>query len=555
VAATAVVYGFGVIDAENALAGLSNPAPVSVAGLYVVAGAVSRVDLLAPLLRVVAGSGTRRGALARLVVPSAGASAFVANTPILAMMVPAVVRWADENDTSPSRYLLPLSYATILGGSLTVVGTSTNLVASGLTVDHGLGELSLLDPGRIAAPVVVLGLILVVLTAPRLVPARRPPHAESDPTSRPLTVRMTVVAGGSLDGLTVAEAHLRELDGVYLAEIERGDLRVAPVGPDRRLSGGDRLVFVGDVDRVADLHAHAGLVPIAGESPLEGGVFHEVVVGSSSPLVGLTVRGVDFRSRHQAVVVAIDRSGERVSGKLGSETIRAGDSLMLRTGADFDADNITCKRDFLVVSRLGAAEPRVHDRVAMAATSLAVLAVVLLPLVGGVSILRSVTAAVGVLVVARTIRPRDVWGFVDLNVVAMIAAAIGLGRAVELSGLGDQLADGVINAVGTKGDFWAVLGVVLAAMILTEVITNVAAVALVFPTGLTVAASAGVDPKIMALGMAVGSSMSFLTPIGYQTNTMVWGPGRYRFVDYLRFGAPLWMVAWLGTTAMVVIVG
>jgi di/tricarboxylate transporter len=181
VAATAVVYGFGVIDAENALAGLSNPAPVSVAGLYVVAGAVSRVDLLAPLLRVVAGSGTRRGSLARLVVPSAGASAFVANTPILAMMVPAVVRWADENDTSPSRYLLPLSYATILGGSLTVVGTSTNLVASGLTVDHGLGELSLLDPGRIAAPVVVLGLILVVLTAPRLVPARRPPPRRDRP--------------------------------------------------------------------------------------------------------------------------------------------------------------------------------------------------------------------------------------------------------------------------------------------------------------------------------------------------------------------------------------
>jgi di/tricarboxylate transporter len=148
-----------------------------------------------------------------------------------------------------------------------------------------------------------------------------------------------------------------------------------------------------------------------------------------------------------------------------------------------------------------------------------------------------------------------VWEFVDLNVVAMIAAAIGLGRAVAVSGLADHLADGIIDSVGSAGDFWAVLGVLLAAMILTELITNVAAVALIFPTALTVAASTGIDPEIMALGVAVAASMSFLTPIGYQTNTMVWGPGRYRFSDYLRFGAPLWLVAWLGTTTMVVALG
>lgn len=555
VAATALVYGVGVIDAEDALAGLSNPAPVTVAGLYVVAGAVSRVDLLAPLVRTMAGPGGGRAALGRLVVPSAGASAFVANTPILAMLVPAVVRWADDNDTSPSRYLLPLSYATILGGALTVVGTSTNLVASGMADDAGLGEFSLLGPAKIAAPIAVVGLALIVLTASWLVPARRPPHAETDPVSGPLAVRMTVVGGGSLDGVTVGVANLRHLDGVYLAEIERGDMRVAPVGPDRRLSGGDRLVFVGDVDRVADLHAHEGLTPVAGEHPLEGGVFHEVVVGASSPLVGRTVRGVDFRSRHQAVVIAIDRAGERLSGKLGPESIRAGDTLMLRTGPDFDAEASSTRRDFLLVTRLGSAEPKAHDRMSVAATILAIAAVVLLPLIGDVTILRSVTAAVGVLIVSRAIRPRDVWEFIDLNVVAMIAAAIGLGRAVAVSGLADDLADGIIDSVGSAGDFWAVLGVLLAAMILTELITNVAAVALIFPTALTVAASTGIDPEIMVLGVAVAASMSFLTPIGYQTNTMVWGPGRYRFSDYLRFGAPLWLVAWLGSTTMVVALG
>ena len=255
------------------------------------------------------------------------------------------------------------------------------------------------------------------------------------------------------------------------------------------------------------------------------------------------------------MVIAIDRAGERLSGKLGPESIRAGDTLMLRTGPDFDAEASSTRRDFLLVTRLGSAEPKAHDRLSVAATILAIAAVVLLPLIGDVTILRSVTAAVGVLIVSRAIRPRDVWEFVDLNVIAMIAAAIGLGRAVAVSGLADDLADGILDSVGSAGDFWAVLGVLLAAMILTELITNVAAVALIFPTALTVAASTGVDPEIMVLGVAVAASMSFLTPIGYQTNTMVWGPGRYRFGDYVRFGAPLWLVAWLGATAMVVALG
>jgi di/tricarboxylate transporter len=555
VAATAFVYGVGVIEAEDALAGLSNPATVTIAGLYVVAGAVSHVDLLGPLIRRIAGPGAGRVTLGRLLVPSAASSAFVANTPVLAMMVPAVVRWADDNGNSPSRYLLPLSYATILGGALTVVGTSTNLVASGLADDSGLGDFSLFEPALVAGPIAVFGLILIVLTAPLLVPGRRPPHAETNPASQPLAVRMTVVAGGPLDGLNVGLANLRELDGVYLAEIERGDMRIAPVAPDRRLTAGDRLVFVGDVDRVGDLHAHPGLDPVAGEHPLDGGVFHEAVIGPTSPLVGRTVRGSDFRSRHQAVVIAIDRAGERLSGKLGPETLRAGDSLQLRAGPDFDPESSACRRDFILVTRMGAAEPVVDSPSAAVMPTVAVALVVLLPLVGDVSLLRAVTAAVGLLVLSRTIRPRDVWGFVNLNVVAMIAAAIGLGRAVAVSGLADDLADGIIDSLGSAGDFWAVLGVLLAAMILTEAITNVAAVALIFPTAVTVAGSTGIDPATMVIGVAVAASMSFLTPIGYQTNTMVWGPGRYRFGDYLRFGAPLWLVAWLGATTMVVLLG
>ena len=555
VAATSILYGIGVIEAEDALAGLSNPAPVSIAGLYVVAGAVSQVDLLGPLVRSIAGPRAGRVALGRLLLPSSGASAFVANTPILAMMVPAVVRWADDNGRSPSRYLLPLSYATILGGALTVVGTSTNLVASGLAEDAGLGHFSLLEPARVSGPVAIVGLVLIVLLAPNLVPARRPPHAETAPSSQPLAIRMTVVPEGALDGRTVGLANLRDLDGVYLAEIERGDMKISPVAPDRRLSGGDRLVFVGDFGQLGDLHGHPGLEPVAGEHPLEGGVFHEAVIGPASPLVGRTVRGIDFRARHQAVVIAIDRAGERLSGKLGPERIRAGDSLLLRAGTDFDPESPVAHRDFMMVNRMGESEePRRDWREALVPTA-AVAVVALPPLVADVSVLRSVTMAVGLLVVTRTVRPRDIWGMIDLNVVAMIAAAIGLGRAVAVSGLADRLAEGIIDIVGSGGDFWVVLGLLLVAMILTELMTNVAAVALVFPIALTVAGSTGLEPDVVVIGVAVAASMSFLTPIGYQTNTMVWGPGRYRFSDYVRFGTPMWLMSWFGTTAMVTAVG
>jgi di/tricarboxylate transporter len=167
-------------------------------------------------------------------------------------------------------------------------------------------------------------------------------------------------------------------------------------------------------------------------------------------------------------------------------------------------------------------------------------------------VLRAVTIAAGVLVVGGVIRPRDVWRLIDLRIVTMIAAALGLGRAVAVSGLADQVADVIVEATSGSGDLTAVLGVLLAAMVLTEAVTNAAAVALVFPTALSVAESTGVDPRRMAIGVAVAASASFLTPIGYQTNTMVWGPGRYRVSDYLRLGTPLCLVAWVGTSLMVV---
>ena len=487
VGATAFVYAVGVIGADDALSGLSNPAPIAVAGLYLVAGAVSQADLLSPVVRRLVGSGGGgRRSLARLAVPAAGASAVLANTPIVAMLVPTVVQWCDQRRVSASRFLLPLSYATILGGALTVVGTSTNLVASGLAEETGLGAFDLFEPATIALPVAVVGLAVTIGFGPVLLPPRRRPR-EDDPDERPFTLVLRVVPEGPLVGRTVEAAGLRHLDGVYLVEIERVDSVVAPVAPDRRLDSDDHLVFVGDLGNVLDLHDRPGLVPVTDDDPLAGGQFHEVVVGPSSPLVGRTLRAAGFRARHNAAVVAVHRAGSRLSAKLGEVVLRAGDTLLLRTGDDFSGDSADARADFVICTRLGSVAERERRPRDTAVTLASLLVAVGLPAVGATSVLRAVTIAAGVLVVGGVIRPRDVWRLIDLRIVTMIAAALGLGRAVAVSGLADQVADVIVDATSGSGDLTAVLGVLLAAMVLTEAVTNAAAVALVFPTALSVA--------------------------------------------------------------------
>jgi len=484
------------------------------------------------------------------VVPSAGASAFLANTPIVAMLIPEIVRWGDRRRVSASRYLLPLSFATILGGALTVVGTSTNLVASGLSAESGFGELSLFDPAKVALPVVVIGLVLIVAFAPLLIPDRRPPSLD-DPRERPFTVAMTVASDGRLGGSTVEEAGLRSLDGVYLVEIERQGSVVSPVSPERRLDPGDRLGFVGDMENVVDLHRFEGLESATGDSGLEDGDFYEVVVGQSSSLVGRTLRDARFRSRHHAAVVAIHRSGTRLESKLGEVAIHVGDTLLLRVGPEFEAGAAAVRDDFVVCTALSAGQSARATLLKSVVTIAAVSLVALLPAFGLTSVLRSVTLAGGLLVIGGAVSPAEAWNMIDLRIVAMIAGALGLGRAVAVSGLGDELAGRIIDITSSTGDLGAVIGVLLATMLLNQLITNVAAVALIFPTALAVAATTDVDPHRMILGVAVASSASFLTPIGYQTNTMVWGPGRYRLTDYVKLGAPLWFVTLVGTGIIV----
>ncbi|MCY4195055.1 MAG: SLC13 family permease, partial [bacterium] len=513
--ATGSLFLLRVIDVDQAFGGFANPAVFAIGSLYVVAGAVTKTNALQPVVGRVLDRGSRnRAALLRLLVPAGAASAFLANTPIVAMLVPAVRSWAERYGQAVSRYLIPLSYATILGGAITAIGTSTNLVLGGLLESAGYEELEMFELARFGLPLAGAGLVLIVVFAPWVLPERRDPEPAGE--GRSYLVSMYVAQQGAFDGQSVEAGGLRQLQGVFLVEVERQGTVIAPVAPTFVLRGGDRLTFAGRVDLVVDLQAMTGLV--SAEDPHLDAVdsddhtFFEAVVGAASPLSGRTLAEAGFRGRYQAAVVGIHRSGASVEAKFGQVRLRNGDALLVLAADGFD-ERWRNRNDFLLVSRLGGSPPRATRRAPVALA--AVAALVVLPAAGVLSVLEAALIAAGAVVVGGVLSPREAREAVDFSVLITIGAAFGLGAALQEAGLAEELADGIIAGFDFIGDAGVVLGIVMAAMVLTELITNVAAVALVFPVALEAAGQSGLDPRTMALGVAVAASASFLTPIGY----------------------------------------
>ena len=549
--ATVTLLVLGVIDEQQALSGFSNPAPLSVAALYVLAYAADKTGLLGPLVNRMLG---RRGevdrkSLARLSMPTAAISAFINNTPLVAMLIGQVTTWCKQRGVSPSLLLLPISYAAILGGTLTVIGTSTNLVASGLLEATGEPAIGMFEITKISGISALAGVLVVFLLVPRLLPERRAAVEEFTEEMREFTVQMEVIEGGPLDGSTVAEAGLRNLRGIFLVEIERDGTRFPAVSPSRSLSGGDRLTFAGDSDSIVSFQRTAGLKSaedqhmLAIDSP--GHTFFEAVIGADSRLVGQTLKEVEFRGRYQAAVVAIHRAGTRIDRGLGRVELEAGDTMLLLAGPDFRARSRR-GRDFLLVTRLGGPPPSATRRAPL--VGLVALAVITLAAFEVMSILQAALIAAGFLIATRTISFSEAGEAIDFGVILLIASAFGIGEAMQATGLAEHVATGLLDLFGGLGDLGIIFALALATTVLTEVITNNAAVVVVFPIAVAIAAGAGLDPRIIAMMVAVVASSSFLTPMGYQTNTMVYGPGGYRFSDYVRAGLPVNLVVLTSVT-------
>jgi di/tricarboxylate transporter len=533
----------GILPPKQAFVGFSSPATISIAGLFVVARAVrERAGLEAALSRLL-GDGTRgpRRILTRLIPPVIGLSSVTNNTPIVAAAAPLVRGWAERRGVASTQLLIPLSFAAILGGVITTIGTSPNLVVSGVLEASGHSGLDFFEITPAGLPMAVLGGTLIIALAPRLMPDRRTPHERIAGHERDYALRLVVVPGGEVDGRAVAEAGLRDLETTYLASVVRDGREMAPVPPDTLLRGGDELVFVGRVDEVRDLLDRPGLVEAeSAQTTLLDGDGHrltECVLGPTSRLVGQTLKSASFRGRYGGAVLAIHRAGERVAGKLGQVRLRSGDALLVLADEGF-RERWQGSTDFGAIAMLEDGPAPVADRHRWLTIG-TLLGMLVLAASGLTSIVTAVLLACSVLVVGRALTFRQALDALDRDVLLIVASAMGLGVAMQSSGLADLLANGIGSAAQATGPLVALALVVVGTLVLTELITNVAAAALMVPIAIGAAERVDFDPTGFAVAVALAASSSFLTPIGYQTNTIVYGLGGYRFGDYWRLGLPL----------------
>ena len=551
--ALTALIALGVLSPSGGLAGFANEGMLAIAAFYVISAGLRETGALSSMVdRLFSAGGSVRMAQLRMMLPVMTMSAFVNNTPVVAAFIPAVREWSRKAGFSPSALLMPLSFAAILGGLCTIVGTSTNLVINGLLISETHSEgLGFFELALVGLPCALAGLVYVLLTSSRLLPDRIP-AVETLTDPREYTVEMDVDEDGEMSGRRIGEAGLRSLPGLYLVEIERRGHVLAAVSPDERLEGGDRLVFAGITESVIDLQRMRGLTPAAGQTfkldaPEYERRFYETVLAASSPVAGKTVRESRFRSRYGAVVIAVARDGRRVSGKIGDIRLMPGDTLLLESGTDF-GEQFRRSRDFLLVRPIHDATPVRSDRAPAAWAILA--AVVLTASTGLLPLVVAALLGAGAMIATRCLSASAARASIDLQVLIVIAAAFGLGTAMQTSGAGDLVGRAAMSVAGDHP--LAVLSAVYVATgLLTAIVTNNAAAVLMFPVGISAATEVGLSPEATAVAIAVGASASFATPVGYQTNLMVYGPGGYKFTDYLRFGLPLTLI--VGIIALLVI--
>ena len=549
--AVTVLFALGILTPAEALGGFANEGLVTVGALFVVAAGLRETGGINWLVhRVLGRPPSVLRAQARLMSVVVAVSAFLNNTPVVAMFIPAVNDWAKSIRVSVSKLMIPLSYAAIFGGTCTLIGTSTNLVVNGLLISEGGAPgLRMFDITWVGLPCAVVGMTYVLLFSRWLLPERKPVMSQLlDP--REYTVEMLVEHGSALAGKSIEGAGLRHLPGMYLLEIERDGLILPAVSPQERLRDGDRLVFVGIVESVVDLQRMRGLAPATNQvfkldAPRERRCLMEAVVSDSCPLNGRSIREGRFRTIYNAAVIAVARNGARIRKKIGDIVLQPGDTLLLEAHPSF-AEQHRNSRDFFLVSRVEDSTPPRHDRAWRALLILAGL--VLVAGAGWMSMLKAAMIAAGLMLVGGCCSGPDARRAIEWQVLLVIGGALALGQALDKTGAAEQIARAVIGLAG--GHPWLTLVAVYGiATVFTEVITNNAAAALVFPIALAAARSLDVNFMPFVAAIMIASSASFATPLGYQTNLMVLGPGGYRFTDYLRIGIPLNLLMWL-TTAL-----
>jgi len=542
----------GLLPVPVAVAGFANPGLLTIAALYVVAAGLRRTGAIDTLSN--RAFGRPRSIIVgtlRVMLPVTLLSAFTNNTPIVASFVPAVADWARKQGFSASKLLIPLSYAAIFGGTCTLIGTSTNLVVNGMLIEQTGAGFSFFELAWLGVPTAIIGIAYVLILGRWLLPERIPVMEKlRDP--REYTVEMLIEPASPLEGKTVEEAGLRQLPGLFLIEIDRNGVLIPAVGPRERLRGNDRLVFAGVTESIADLQKIRGLVPATDQvfklsSERSERTLVEAVASGTASFVGRTIKESRFRNLYDSVVIAVARNGQRVNRKIGDIRLRPGDTLLLESDREF-AERHANNRDFLLLKPLEGSPTYRHERGWVA--WLILLGIVVTATFGILDTLTAALAGAGAMVLTRCCTGTEARRSIDLEVLIVIACAFALGEALDRTGAAASLARTLLELTGSHP--FAVLAVVyFTTVLMTEMITNNAAAVLMFPLAYAVAGSLDLNFMPFAIAITFAASASFATPIGYQTNLMVYGPGGYRFADYIRFGLPLNII--LGITALNII--
>lgn len=622
----------GIIAPEKAWHCYADPSVIAIGGLLVVSAALRSSGALDLLGRSLLGNvKSERSALGRLSAVVVAGSAFLLNTALVAMLLPLVISWCRRNRISPSKLLLPISYFAILGGTCTLVGTSTNFVINGMfrefshEVDARLAlpdaptpagvpnsagtsktdaqqtaasdadasgagpgtgvysrewltahradlrQMHLFEISNVGVPCAIAGALFLIFLGRRWLPDRSEMLDSLEEQRREYLVEMTVTAECPLIGKTVEEGGMRHLPGLFLFEIERAGRVITPVAPTDRILKNDRLGFTGVLSTIIDLEGIPGLVPaadmnyeIAPEKAATRSLV-EVVLSPTSPLVGSTIRQANFRQHYGAAVVAVHRNGKHLPSKIGDIELSPGDTLLLQTQQSF-IRNFRNRPDFYLVSGVESSDARRPDKLLLAiliagGLLLWLFAMPLLPSAlariypaGIPDVLTLPSAAILVaamlMIATRCLSVSDARRAIDLPLLLTIGAAIGVGRGISDCGAAGLIASGLSAAVGSDEMVGLVIVFVLT-VLFTEMISNVAVAAMMFYVAIELASHMGASPRPFVMAVTLAASLSFISPIGYQTNLLVMGPGGYRPIDYAKVGVPLTLL--VGTIAVILI--
>lgn len=545
----------GILTPGEALSGFSSPATITVAALFILSTGLSATGVVAYMgMRLTELTSSRpRLLLPVLLVTIAFISAFINNTAAVAVFLPLVLTVTRRRAISPSRYLLPLSFTAQLGGTSTLIGTSTNILISTFLVTQGLAGISMFELTPIGVILTLVGIVYLLVGGQRLIPERRPPDdLEETYGLDGFLSELRVTADSPFVGLTVEETKLGEEAHVRVIGLFRGERAYWRLR-DVTIREGDVLLVRAKVSELLDVVDRHGLrlnpTSRLGSTDLRDSdrLLVEALVGPRSWLQGRTIRQVDFRWRYRAIVVAMRRQTEVLRQKLGDVPLRLGDSLLLQIDRR-DLERLKNATGFII---LGAAEqqPYRRRRAPMAITIM--VSVVALAAFDVMPIVIAALLGVVAMVITRCVAYEDLYRSVDWPIILLLAGILPLGLALEKTGLAAAVADQVVALGGGLGPRAVLAGIWILTVLLTAGVSNNAVVLLMAPIGLSVAQDLSVDPRPFLVAITLGASVCFLTPVGYQTNAMILGPGSYRFSDFARVGLPLTVVMLLVTVLLV----